>query len=92
MNTLSALRVRCLASVRVRVQRLSADSRTRRSCGLITGLLIVTFCAAIQLFAHAQEQQEKPFIEPAEMRHKMAVRAAAEPQPAQHGRWETLPS
>jgi hypothetical protein len=53
--------------------------------------LVVIFCVAIQPFAHAQQQQEKPFIEPAEMHHKTALRAAAEPQPAQHGQWETLP-
>lgn len=95
MNTLAPLCVRCLASVRVRNQRLSADSKTPRRRGLSPSLLVVIFCAAIQPFAHAQEkpaqqQQEKPFIEPAEMRHKTALRATAEPQPAQHGRWETL--
>jgi hypothetical protein len=95
MNTRSSLSVGCLASVHVRNQSLSADSKTRcRGLGL--GLLVVILCAAIQPFANAQQkpaqqQQEKPFIEPAEMRHKEALRAVAETQPAQHGRWETLP-
>lgn len=96
MNTLSSLCVRCLASVHVRNQSLSVDSTTRGR-GLRLGLLVALLCMAIQPFAHAQEKppqekQEKPFIEPAEMHHQTALRAAAETQPAQHGRWETLPS
>ena len=37
-------------------------------------------------------EAQKPFIEPAEMRHeKAAVQAFAEPSPHQNGRWDTLP-
>lgn len=37
-------------------------------------------------------EAQKPFIEPAEMRHeKVGVRAFAEPSPQQNGRWDTLP-
>jgi hypothetical protein len=93
MNTLLSLCLHGLTSVCVRTSRLSADARTRRSPSLSLGLLVAIFCAAIQPLAHAQDKpaQEKPFIEPAEMHHKEALKAVAEPQPGQHGRWETLP-
>jgi hypothetical protein len=95
MNSLSHLYVRFLMSFRARRQRPSARPKTRRSRGLT--LPVIIFCAgAIHPFARAQEkpaqqQQEKPFVEPAEMRHKTALKLAVETQPAQHGRWDTLP-
>jgi len=95
MNSLSHLYVRFLMSFRARRQRPSARPKIRRSRGLT--LAVIIFCAgAIHPFARAQEkpaqqQQEKPFVEPAEMRHKTALKLAVETQPAQHGRWDTLP-
>jgi hypothetical protein len=57
---------------------------------VIHGLSAVVLCAALQPFAAAQQQPERPFIEPTEMRHKTARKAAVATQPAQTGRWDTL--
>ena len=53
------------------------------------GLLILS--AVIQTMGNAQEQQQKPFIEPSEMPHKTKMRLMVEAHPNQNGRWDTLP-
>jgi hypothetical protein len=39
----------------------------------------------------AQQPQHKPFIEPSESHDRTKVKAVVEAQPAQNGRWDTLP-
>jgi Domain of unknown function (DUF1929)/Glyoxal oxidase N-terminus len=89
MNTLSSLCKCCLASIRDGNRRLAAQSKALLSKRLIPVLSVVVFCAALQPFAVAQQEPQRPFIEPTEMRHKV-LRKAATPQPAQTGRWDTL--
>lgn len=94
MNTLSSILKGVLSLVHIRNQQLSARLKTQS--GVSLGLLVVILCAAPQPSADAQQQPapqqpERPFIEPAEMRHKMARRAAAETHPDQTGQWQTLP-
>jgi hypothetical protein len=95
MNNPTSLRTRYLASTFVANRRLSIQLKILRSRGVSLALLAILFSMAIQPFASAQQkppqqQPEKPFIEPAEMKHMMAVQAAVEPQPALRGMWTTL--
>jgi Domain of unknown function (DUF1929)/Glyoxal oxidase N-terminus len=89
MNT-SYLFLRCLSLLRTRNKPLSPTIRYASAC-----LLTVFIGAVIPAFAQtrparpAQPGQEKPFVEPAEM-HKAPLRAF-ESQPAERGRWDTLP-
>lgn len=94
MNTLSSLCISCLSWFRTRNKYASA-------CLLLicTGTTIQSFAQTIQQPAPqnpqrrqarpAQPGQEKPFVEPVEM-HKAPLRVL-ETQPAQRGRWDTLP-
>jgi hypothetical protein len=94
MNTLSSLCNRWLTSFRVGNRPSSTEAKTLRRPRLRVGLLIVVLCAALHPRANAQQpsqqQPERPFIEPTEMRHKAARKAAVTTQPAQTGRWDTL--
>src|SRR6185369_13511913 len=101
MNTLSFLCIRCLSWLRIRNNSLRMLNRYTRACLLIifTGVIIQPSAQTTQPTRQnpqqrrparpAQPGQEKPFIEPVEM-HKAAPRVL-ETQPAQHGRWDTLP-
>src|SRR5215212_8944070 len=101
MNTLSSLCIRCLSWLRIRNNSLLRLNRNARACLLIivTGALIQSSAQTNQQPARqnpqqrrarvAQPGQEKPFVEPVEM-HKAALRVL-ETQPAQRGRWDTLP-
>jgi hypothetical protein len=66
-------------------------------CGTVRQLHYALACLLLmtcfQSLASAQQQQEtKPFIEPAEMAHeKPALRAFIETSPHLNGKWETLP-
>ncbi|HUS10895.1 MAG TPA: hypothetical protein VMZ30_10545 [Pyrinomonadaceae bacterium] len=96
MNILSLVCKRFRALLLIGNQGLSTESKTPVRRGMAFVLLAVMLCAAPRPFADAQQrpappQQEKPFIEPAEMRHKAARRAAPEIHPDQTGQWETLP-
>ena len=101
MNTLSSLCIRCLSWLRIHNNSLLVLNKYARACLLIifTGAIIQPSAQTTQPTRPnpqqrrparpAQPGQEKPFIEPVEM-HKAALRAL-ETQPAQRGRWETLP-
>lgn len=89
MNTLSSFCIQSPASVRVRSGVLTAEAKTFRRPG-VRVLLVIVFCAAFQPFAAAQQQPNRPLIDPSEMRHKSA-RVAVTTPPAQTGRWDTLP-
>ena len=60
-------------------------------CKFTCALWLLILSAAIQTRANAQEQQQKPFMEPSEMPHKTKVRLMVEAHPNQNGRWDTLP-
>ena len=60
-------------------------------CKFTCALWLLILSAAIQTRANAQEQQQKPFMEPSEMPHKTKVRHMVEAHPNQNGRWDTLP-
>jgi hypothetical protein len=70
----------------------------------ISATLLLSLCGfifAAQTVARAQTggskqgqsnpQAQKPFIEPAEMKHEKVVRAFIEAAPQKNGRWDTLP-
>lgn len=65
--------------------------RPRSDVSVYIALIALTFSAAMQTGTNAQEQQEKPFIEPSEMPHRTKVRAMVEANPGQNGRWDILP-
>src|SRR4029450_4705566 len=92
MNTISSILKGLLTLVHIRHHKLS---RRFKTSGLSLVLLVMVG-AAPQPSTNAQQQPapqqpERPFIEPAEMRHKMARRAAAEAHPEQTGRGPAWP-
>lgn len=63
---------------------------TLRPLKFACALSLLVLSAAVQTAA-GQTPQPKPFIEPAEMKHKTAARAVTAPHPNVTGRWDTLP-
>ena len=64
MSNLSSLCGRWIVSIRGRNRYLPADTGTHRQP--ISGLCAIMFCAAFQLSAQAQQQQQPSFREPSE--------------------------
>jgi len=59
---------------------------------LVPAALGLLACAVLHPAVDAQENQKPPFIEPAETHHKTKPAALAAENPAQTGKWVTLPS